>query len=186
MPLFPLLLLAFMLVPIAEIAVIVRVGEALGSIQTIALLVADSVLGAILVRREGRLAWEKFRQALAAHRFPGDEVTQGALILVGGALLLTPGFLTDVAGLVVVLPPTRALISILVRRRFLPRSVRQSRGIFTRWQQERPGGPGQAGRQVLDVEVVSVEREEPPAPDERDERSEPDEPDDCDFELPER
>lgn len=177
MPLFPLLLLAFIVVPIAEIAVIVRVGAVLGSIQTIALLVADSVLGAILVRREGRRAWEKFRQALAANRFPGDEVTQGALILVGGALLLTPGFLTDAVGLVVVVPPTRALLSVIVRRRFVPGPVREARGIFGRWQSERPGGPGRAGQQVLDVEVVSVERDEPGAPDEPDEPDEPDRPD---------
>lgn len=144
---FPLLLLAFILVPIAELAVIIEVGGVLGVWPTIVILVVDSVAGAVLVKREGRRAWEDFRTALSEARWPGDEVTQGGLILVGGALLLTPGFLTDAVGLLAVLPPTRSLASRLIRRRLTPAPFRDRR--------DRSQG------RTIDVEVVSVERDEP-------------------------
>ncbi len=145
---FPLLLLAFVLVPIAELAVIIEVGSFLGVWPTIVILVVDSLAGAILVKREGRRAWEAFRNALSEARWPGDEVTQGALILIGGALLLTPGFLTDVVGLLAVLPPSRSLASRLIRRRLTPEPFRDLR------RDDRDG-------RTIDVEVVSVERDDP-------------------------
>src|ERR687884_1991401 len=106
----PLLLLIFILVPIAEIAVIVQVGEAIGVWWTIALLIADSVLGSMLMRSQGRAAWRRFNAAVAEGRPPAREVLDGVLVIFGGALLLTPGFLTDVLGVLLLLPPTRAVI----------------------------------------------------------------------------
>lgn len=152
----PLILLAFVVVPIVELAVILRVGSLIGVGPTVLVLVVDSVLGAVLVRREGRRAWRAFRRALEEARWPGDEVVQGALVLVGGALLLTPGFVTDAAGLLALLPPTRALASRRLRRRLDPRSARSAR---------RRGGdrPPQRGA-VIDVEVVSTERDDPDRP----------------------
>jgi UPF0716 protein FxsA len=112
----PLLLLLFIVVPIAEIYVIIQVGQAIGALWTIALLIADSILGAMLMRSQGRLAWRRFNEAVAAGRPPAREVLDGALVIFGGAFLLTPGFLTDIIGLVLLLPPTRALIrGVLVR-----------------------------------------------------------------------
>ncbi len=87
-----LLVLAFVTVPILELLVIQQVGGWLGLPLTITILLLDSIVGAVLVRREGRRAWSAFRAALGEGRWPGDEVAQGALVLVGGALLLTPGF----------------------------------------------------------------------------------------------
>ncbi len=116
MVLAPLLLL-FVIVPIAELYVIIQVGEQIGALATIAILVADSVLGSLLLRSQGRAAWRRFQASLAAGRPPAREVLDGGLIMFGGALLLTPGFLTDVLGLVLLLPPTRALVrTALVRR----------------------------------------------------------------------
>src|SRR2546423_8812732 len=119
----PLLLIVFILVPIAEIAVIVQVGEAIGVWWTIALLIADSVLGSLLMRSQGRVAWRRFNAALAERRPPAREVLDGVLVIFGGALLLTPGFITDVFGLVFLLPPTRALLRRLLVRRFALRMV---------------------------------------------------------------
>jgi UPF0716 protein FxsA len=119
----PLLVLLFVVVPIAELFVIIQVGEAIGVLPTIALLIVDSVLGSMLMRSQGRAAWLRFNAALAEGRIPHREVLDGALVIFGGALLLTPGFLTDILGIVLLLPPTRALVRGVVARRVLPRLV---------------------------------------------------------------
>jgi UPF0716 protein FxsA len=119
----PLLLVAlFIAVPIAELAVIIQVGQAIGVWWTIAILIADSIIGSLLMRSQGRAVWRRFNQALQAGRAPAREVADGVLVIFGGALLLTPGFLTDVFGLLFLLPPTRAAI----RRLFLRQAMRRS------------------------------------------------------------
>ena len=120
----PILLLLFILVPIAELAVIIQVGEAIGLWWTIALLIADSVLGGLLMRSQGRAAWRRFNLALQEGRPPAREVLDGVLVIFGGALLLTPGFITDVFGLLFLLPPTRAVLRGLLVRRFALRMMR--------------------------------------------------------------
>ena len=104
----PLLVLLFIVVPIAELYVIIKVGEAIGLLPTLAILIADAVLGSLLLRQQGRSAWRRFNEAIAAGRFPGREAADGVMVAVGGTLLLTPGFITDVFGLLLLLPPTRA------------------------------------------------------------------------------
>jgi UPF0716 protein FxsA len=123
-----LLVLLFIVVPIVELFVIIQVGEAIGVLPTIALLIADSVLGSMLMRSQGRAAWRRFNAALAEGRIPHREVLDGALVIFGGALLLTPGFLSDVLGLVLLLPPTRALVRGVIARRFLPRVIASGLG----------------------------------------------------------
>lgn len=117
----PLLVLLFIAVPLVELYVIIQVGQAIGVLPTIALLFLDSILGAALVRSQGRAAWLRFNRALSERRVPAREVFDGALIIFGGALLLTPGFITDVFGLLLLIPPTRAAIrrtlSTVARRR---------------------------------------------------------------------
>jgi UPF0716 protein FxsA len=112
--------LLFIVMPIAEIYVIIQVGQAIGALWTILLLIADSVIGARLLTWQGRSAWRRFQDAVAAGRMPHNEVLDGVLIVIGGALLLTPGFITDVLGLGLLLPPTRALV-----RRAVVRSIRR-------------------------------------------------------------
>ena len=116
-----LLVLLFIAVPIVEIYVIIQVGQAIGALWTIALLVADSILGSALMRAQGRAAWRRFNDAIGVGRVPGREVVDGALVIFGGALLLTPGFVTDIFGLAFLLPPTRAVIRRLLVRRFTGR-----------------------------------------------------------------
>jgi UPF0716 protein FxsA len=104
-----LLVVLFIALPIAELYVIIQVGGAIGVLPTLALLIADSFLGVALLRSQGRQAWARFNQALAESRVPAREVFDGAMIILGGALLLTPGFITDVFGLVLLIPPGRAI-----------------------------------------------------------------------------
>src|SRR6476620_7459218 len=118
-----LLVVLFILVPIAELAVIIQVGALIGVWWTIALLIADSVLGSLLMRSQGRLAWRRFNAALAERRAPTREVLDGVLVIFGGALLLTPGFITDVSGAAFLVPPSRALVRRLPARRFALRRV---------------------------------------------------------------
>jgi UPF0716 protein FxsA len=102
-----LLTVAFLLVPILEIYVIIQVGQAIGAPWTIALLLAESALGAWIVTREGRRAWVALRAAFTTGQMPHRQLADAALVLVGGTLLLTPGFVTDVFGFFFVLPFTR-------------------------------------------------------------------------------
>jgi len=118
-----LLVVVFIVVPIAELYVLIQIGQAIGILPTIALLILDSILGAALMRSQGRAAWMRFNGALAEGRVPGREVLDGALVIFGGALLLTPGFLSDILGLILLLPPTRAIVRTMLLRRFAGRIV---------------------------------------------------------------
>jgi len=101
--------LLFLVVPLLEIYVLIQVGQVIGPWWTILLLIADSVFGAWLIRREGGRAWRALNSALASGRMPARELADGALILVGGTLMLTPGFVTDAVGVLLILPFTRPL-----------------------------------------------------------------------------
>ena len=92
------LVLIFIVVPIAELYVIIQVGGAIGVIPTLVLLLLDALLGSMLLRHQGRAAWVRFNRALAENRLPHKEVFDGVLIIFGGALLITPGFITDIFG----------------------------------------------------------------------------------------
>lgn len=117
MPLLALVAL-FLIIPFVELYVILEVvGPALGAVWTIVLLAVDSLIGAVLFRTQGRAVWRKFNEALAGGKMPHREVVDGVLVVFGGAFLITPGFLTDVLGILLLLPPTRALIRRMVVRR---------------------------------------------------------------------
>ena len=155
-----LLVLLFLIVPIVEIYVIVQVGQEIGALPTIALLLIESAIGAWLVKREGRRAWAALKGAVGTGRLPSSELADAALVLVGGTLLLTPGFVTDVFGFFLILPLTRPLArrvlgwfaarraSALVAAR-LPSSTRTTRG---------------RGARTVPGEVV---RDEPPPDDDQ-------------------
>jgi UPF0716 protein FxsA len=117
MPLLVLLFI-FIVVPLAELYVIFKVGEAIGVPLTILLLAADSVIGSLLLKSQGRAVWRRFSETMAAGRMPHREVLDGVMVIFGGAFLITPGFITDIVGLFLLLPPTRA-----VARRLLIRAL---------------------------------------------------------------
>jgi len=118
-----LLVILFIVVPIVELYVIIQVGQAIGVLPTLALLLADALLGSLLLRHQGRGAWRRFNEALAEHRFPAREVADGLMIAIGGTLLLTPGFVTDVFGLILLIPPTRAIVRRLSSAYFARRFI---------------------------------------------------------------
>ena len=135
----------FILLPIAELYVIFQVAEAITWPATLILLLLDGVVGAALARSQGRAAWLRFNQAMAAGRVPAREVIDGALIVFGGALLLSPGFITDLLGLVLLLPPTRAILRSMLKR--AAAKTPTGRPVFfvydrTRGSARPPRGPG--------------------------------------------
>lgn len=104
-----LFLLLFIAVPVIELWLILQIGAAIGAPATIALLLLDSVVGAWLMKSQGGAVWQRFREASSAGRVPANEAVDGFFVILGGTLLLVPGFLSDIVGLLFVLPPTRAL-----------------------------------------------------------------------------
>ena len=113
-----MLLLALLCVPLLELYVIIQVAGGVGTGETILLLIAVSVVGAWMVRRSGLGVLNQIRERLARGELPAAELVDGLLILMAGALMLTPGFLTDAVGLLLLFPPTRLVVRTLLIRRF--------------------------------------------------------------------
>jgi UPF0716 protein FxsA len=113
-----LLLVVFVGVPFAEIYVLLQVGHAIGVLNTLALLILVSMVGAWLAKREGLGVIRRMQDALNAGRVPGAELVDGFLILLAAALMITPGFLTDIVAIFLLLPPVRAMVRHTLRRRF--------------------------------------------------------------------
>ena len=165
------LLVLFIVVPLAELYVIIQIGQQIGVIPTLLLLVADSIIGTLLLRSQGRNAWLRFNEATAAGRIPAREVADGALIILGGALLLTPGFLTDIFGLVLLIPPTRAAVRRTIVGLFARRSpvtfvgMKAAPHAHRAWQRRRTGGqdaPTPNGDYVEGTATEVGEDEPPP------------------------
>jgi UPF0716 protein FxsA len=147
-----LLLVAFIVVPLVEIYVIIQIGQVIGAWWTIVLLIADSLLGSWLVKREGARAWQALRVALSEGRMPARELADGMLILVGGILMLTPGFVLDVFGALCILPFTRPLgrrvLSGMIGRRLA------GAGLMTDPRTRQRPGPAHPDNGVVQGEVV--------------------------------
>lgn len=154
------LLLALLLLPFAEIAVLILVGRTIGIWWTLGLLVAVAVVGAWLARRETGRTYRALDQALRSGRMPGNEVTDAILVMLGGFLLVLPGFLSDVVGLFLVLPFTRPLARRMLQALVVSRTVAVVGGPEGRVGRPRTGA-GQRGRtgggEVIEGEVVAEE-----------------------------
>lgn len=148
------LILLFIVIPVAELYVILKVGDLIGWAPTLAILVADSLLGSWLMRSQGRAVWQRFQATMQAGRLPHREVFDGVLVIFGGAFLITPGFLTDIVGVLLLLPPTRSVF-----RRFLTRRGGRMFGFSI------AGGPRVSGRpptpQDWDVDGTAYETDQP-------------------------
>lgn len=132
----------FVALPLLEIYVLIQVGQVIGALWTVLLLIAVSIAGSYLIKREGARAWQALRQALASHKMPARELADGALILIGGTLLLTPGFISDAVGLFFVVPFTRPvarrLLTGFLTRKFLGQTAQTGQ---TRQRPGRDSGP---------------------------------------------
>tara|TARA_B100000073_G_scaffold348355_2_gene366662 strand:- start:1688 stop:2197 length:510 start_codon:yes stop_codon:yes gene_type:complete len=156
---FFLLLLLFLAVPLAEILVIVEVAQRTGIIETIALLLIVSILGAWLVKSEGMGVIRKIQFQLIQGQIPNKELLDGGLILIAGVLMLTPGFITDVFGLLLLFPLTRPII----RRLFFKRIVNQpfsSTGSDSKQSPFNFRTGSFFGTENGDIEVVDLRRED--------------------------
>jgi UPF0716 protein FxsA len=122
------LLLLLILWPAIEIFVAIQVAHAIGVLWTVLLLAAGWPLGSWALRSEGRAAWRRLSEAVALGRPPGREVLDGALVMAGGALLIVPGFVTDLVGLFLLLSPTRALMRGVLVRNLQSRLLRRATG----------------------------------------------------------
>ncbi|MCW2766143.1 MAG: FxsA cytoplasmic rane protein [Nocardioides sp.] len=142
------LFLLFIVVPLVEIYVLIQVGQVIGPWWTILLLIADSILGSWLIKREGGRAWRALRSALDSGRMPAKELADGALILIGGTLMLAPGFVTDVFGILLILPFTRPVF-----RRLLTQVVGRRIVVLGGPGNARRPGPGSEGS-VVQGEVI--------------------------------
>jgi UPF0716 protein FxsA len=149
------LLILFIVVPIVELAVLIQVGQEIGVLPTVAILVADSILGSLLMRSQGRATWRRFNVALQSGRPPAREVLDGVLVIFGGALLLTPGFLTDILGLTLLIPPSRAVVRRVLVRRFAARMISSA----TR--RRPPAGPADVEGRAVDVDAEPLPRRTP-------------------------
>ncbi|RMF06836.1 MAG: FxsA family protein [Candidatus Neomarinimicrobiota bacterium] len=115
---FQRLLLLFITLPLAEILILIKLGEILGFWWTVGLVIGTGILGASLARLYGWAVWLDIQQELARGRMPTDRMVDGLLILVGGIVLLTPGLITDITGFLLLIPPTRSLVKQWLKRQF--------------------------------------------------------------------
>ncbi|WKN50549.1 FxsA family protein [Nocardioides sp. Arc9.136] len=152
--LLPLVL--FVAVPLAEIYVLIQVGQVIGAWWTIVLLVLDSILGSWLIKREGGRAWAALRTTLASGRMPAREIADGALVLIGGTLMLSPGFVSDAFGILLILPVTRPFFRRLLTSVVARRLVMAGPGGpgFPRTPRQGPGNGGRPGPDVVRGDVV--------------------------------
>jgi UPF0716 family protein affecting phage T7 exclusion len=152
---FGILFLLLLLVPIAELWIIVQVSGEIGFLNTIGLLVLISVAGAGLLKQQGLQTYRELQATVGRGEIPTKQLTDGAMILFGGALLLTPGFLTDAVGLLLLLPPTRAVLK------------GSARAVLARWagrRARRYRTYGSGGWRVYETTVTRSRREEPSRP----------------------
>lgn len=115
------LFLAFIVLPIVEMTILIKVGAIIGALNTIGLVLLTAVIGAAMLRRQGLATLLRANERLNSGQLPAQEVAEGLLLAVGGALLLTPGFVTDAAGFVCLIPATRRWLAKRVMRRMIVR-----------------------------------------------------------------
>jgi len=145
------LVLLFLLTPAIELGLLIQVNQLIGFGPTIGLIIATGVAGSYLARREGLTTWRRLNERLSSGELPGKELVDGVIILVAGALLITPGVLTDVLGFLGLLPPTRALIRKVLMRRLRSKveegSIQMQVGLFggSAFGNDNRGAPGSSG-----------------------------------------
>jgi len=159
---FTKLLLLFILVPVAELAIFIALGDKIGLEATLGIIVLTALIGAYLTKSQGLKALNNYQQALAQGRLPHEEVMDGLMILIAGAVLLTPGFLTDAIGFSLLIPPFRKVVKAIIKQRLQGRVYIVSEKVnvasqpFSQEAPTRSGGP-----QVINVEAEVIDDSTP-------------------------
>lgn len=148
---FGKLLILFILVPIAELYLFRTLGKELGLWPTLAIIVITAILGAALTKSQGRRAMQKIQAATAEGRMPTEEALEGLMILLAGAVLLTPGFLTDTVGFLLLFPPVRAIVASYARR-----SLKGKIQFVTPGKPPQPSQKGRPKSKLDDGNVIDV------------------------------
>ena len=161
------LLFAFIGVPIIEIALFIQVGGAIGTWSTLAIVVLTAILGTYMVKAQGRMALQNLQRSFSELNDPTEPLAHGAMVLVSGVLLLTPGFFTDALGFALLIPAVRSAVFHHLRRRIKVQSFSMGADMHGHPQQQYPGsaahttaGPAGAGGghdQVIDGEFTEVD-----------------------------
>ncbi|OGD17540.1 membrane protein FxsA [Candidatus Atribacteria bacterium RBG_19FT_COMBO_35_14] len=107
---FTKLLILFLIIPVTELYILIEVGKEIGSLSTIGVIILTGIIGTYLVKNEGFMILRKIQNDLNEGIMPGDSLIQGAIILAGGILLLTPGFVTDILGFIFLMPVSRSIV----------------------------------------------------------------------------
>jgi len=150
------LFLAFLLVPIIEIALFIQVGGLIGLWPTLAIVVLTAVLGTVLVRTQGRMALGQLQRSFAELDDPTEPLAHGAMILLSGALLLTPGFFTDAVGFALLVPAFRMAVFRYLKSKVTVAQFQMGPGF-------RPRGPGFDRDDIIDGEFTEVRPKKEPA-----------------------
>lgn len=161
-----IILLAFIAIPLIEIAVFIQVGDVIGLWWTLAIVIATALGGTYMLRRQGLATLRRAQANMAEGRMPLREVFDGLCLLIAGALLLTPGFVTDLAGALLLLPPIRMILGQTVARHIVASGQFQGQTFTT---QAPPSSPHRsANDDIIDVDFEDVAPEAPPPLDHRD------------------
>nr|WP_306264181.1 FxsA family protein [Pararhizobium sp. IMCC3301] len=161
---FSLIPFALLIVPLLEITAFVVIGGEIGVWATLALVVVTAVIGSFLLRWQGISLLRRIRTDLAAKRLPAKELVRGAMLVVAGILLLTPGFVTDTLGFLLFVPPVQETVWRFLKSRIQLVGAAASSGSATRQNSNAPGGPSQAGESVVELDAKEFRRNDPDSP----------------------
>jgi UPF0716 protein FxsA len=130
MNIFRLFFIAIVVISCLELYVLIAVGSVLGGFLTIMLIIASAALGSFLLKQQGLATWQRLQATISRHETPAYELMEGFLILLGGALLLTPGFITDAVGLMCLLPSLRQNIIKIVLQNYFSPTTRENENVL--------------------------------------------------------
>ncbi len=150
------LLLAFLAVPLIEIALFIQIGGAIGLWPTLAIVIGTAVLGSTMMRAQGRVALNRLQASLSQLQDPTRPIADGAMILLAGALLLTPGFFTDALGLALLIPGVRAAVFRFLAARVQVNRFHMGPGVGPRGDPRRPGFDGSDRDDIIEGEFEEV------------------------------
>lgn len=150
------LLLLFIVVPAVELYLLIRMGQWIGPLPTVGLIVVTGIIGAYLTRQQGLQIWRRVQDEMQSGQIPGGALLEGAMILVAGAVLMTPGILTDALGFLLLIPPSRKLISGLVGRQ-IKRMMENGQIRVGGFGPSGMGGMGPQNPNVIVVEPEEIE-----------------------------